>query len=429
MKQNMWLRNTTDRIDSMVVRPGELFIKQPLKAQGILLSQMLLAYGEPTCSLEELPTEFPYEMSLRDMYGTYHQEQVWPSDSLRDKVVELYEEMALVDTSYNVFNTNFPMSRGGMYKLYVNNPTFGIKVDTALVFHAEPSFRASGVQMCCVGHDEMLYMKYVFSTGYPYDQDTLRAEELMQLKMYRNIKEGKQLMGERTDTFTLLDRERPLLAGEYSSVIHPQLTECGSYDLEMHTTWNDIVDVKHFEVYDTLRADVALDKEAYQLRVDKKAILNVKMDYGYPYVQKEERDDKPTISVWYDLSGVKDDKTVSYLKDTLLIADDTLAINHVNLERNIEIPLGEAFADYTAKAEKDTLCLDVCIFFNGSTQYSKTLPMVIQNTPTGLKLVPAGATDDGKAEYFNIQGQPLTSPDAEPRLGHQASWRQGCKGV
>lgn len=246
MVHHMWVKNVTDRVDSMIVRPGELFIKQPLKAQGVVLSQMLLAYGEPTCSLEELPTEFPYEMSLRDMYGTYLEEQVWPSGSLRDKVVTLYEECnEFTNTSRDIFFTNFPMSRGGLYRLYVNNPAFGIKVDTALVIHAEPSFRASGVQKCYVGHDEMLNMQYEFSTGYPYDQDTLKAEELMQLKVYRNTKEGKLLMGERTDTFTLLDREKPLLAGEYSSVIHPQLTECGSYDLEMHTTWNDIVDVKH----------------------------------------------------------------------------------------------------------------------------------------------------------------------------------------
>lgn len=383
----------------------------PLKAGIIVVSQSFVTTNEATIPISDLPTDATYSMRLHDVYNVFDK-----NDQISDFskfIRRLHENSDDADAGVASYDWQYSIFRGGEYKMEAESPAINIHKDTAMVIYDVPNLQMFGNTTCNVGKESSLYTTYRFNTGYPYSQDTLKAEENLHLKLYRVTKDGNVLIDEKNETFTLLDKEKPLLAGVYEYTYKPQVEELGAYLLEMQSSWNNLQKFTRFDINDTLRAEVTLDKEMYQKAIDKKAILNVKMDYDYPYVQKEKENEKPTIRVHYNLLGIKDNQRVSFLKDSLLIQDDALASEHINLEKDIELSLDEALATYAVQSEKDTLDLDVDIFFNGLTRFAKTLPLVVKNNSTGLNQVSAALATDGKTEYFNAQGQPVANPNAE----------------
>ena len=57
-------------------------------------------------------------------------------------------------------------------------------------------------------------MAFIFNTGYPFDPDTLK-DETIHLQFYSVVGDKEKLIEEKTQPFTLLDKEKPLVAGIY----------------------------------------------------------------------------------------------------------------------------------------------------------------------------------------------------------------------
>lgn len=357
-------------------------------------------------NIKPVPKDFEIPEDLICFYSfcnRYHIDDI--NKDCSEELKATLEECKVQDTCY--FNESYieQQYRGGLYRYQCKIPSFGINIDKDTILLADPRYTEEGLTMCSIGKDSLLYTTFTFDTGYPFDPDTLK-QEMLNLKFYK-IKSDKtlELIEEKNEPFTLLDKEKPLISGFYSYTYKPNIKELGEYLLEMKSSWNNIERKFRFSINDTVRAEVKLDKEIYHLGADKKAVLNVKMDYDYPFVMPVNNDAKPTIRFVYDISS----KNKSLCEDSLLLANDAFSNQHVNIEENIELPFATILSKYDLADEQDTLNIDFGIIFNDRTQYRKRLPLFIKRTTTGIELLEADGKDK-KVEYFNLAGQRIPAP-------------------
>lgn len=355
---------------------------------------------------EPVPEDFVIPENLTCFYSfcnRYHIGDISADFSKEFKAT--LEDYKLQDTCYFTQSYNENQYRGGLYRYQSKIPAFGINIDKDTILLADPRYTEEGITWCSVGNDSLLYTTFTFDTGYPFNPDTLK-QEMLNLKFYK-IKSDKtqELIEEKNEPFTLLDKEKPLISGFYSYTYKPNIKELGEYLLEMKSSWNNIERKFRFSINDTVRAEVKLDKEIYHLGADKKAMLNVKMDYDYPYIMPVNNDTKPTIRFVYDISS----KNNSLSEDSLLLANDAFSNQHVNIEENIELPFATILSKYDLADEQDTLKIDFSIIFNDRTQYRKRLPLLIKRTTTGIQVLEADGKDK-KVEYFNLAGQRIPVP-------------------
>jgi hypothetical protein len=160
-------------------------------------------------------------------------------------------------------------------------------------------------------------------------------------------------------------------------------------------------------VKDTLRATVALDKEAYDLASDKQARMTLKMDYRYPHIHAVEPDAVPTIRVVASL--LKDTETTDYLMtDTLTLVSDTLAHKDLNYVGEWNLDFAKIDASKLADGNS-TYQMKVNIKFNNEQQYETFIPVNLKAVATGVSPIDALRSDD--EAVYTVSGtrmKPLT---------------------
>jgi hypothetical protein len=244
-----------------------------------------------------------------------------------------------------------------------------------------------------VGED--VEVKAYFNTGYPYDINSLTGEEYADVTLFRKLTDSTavQLDKQRFALSRLKDEAHPLLAGIDTVTTKMLKPEPGEYVLRYETNWQ-AVESRNYTliVKDTLRATVALDKDAYDLATDKQAHMTLKMDYRYPHIYAIQPDTIPTIRVAARL--LMDTETAECLMaDTLTLANDTLA--YKDLDYAGEWILDLTKIDASKLAEGNSTCqLKVSITFNNEQQYETVLPIDLKAVATGIAPVTALRKDD-----------------------------------
>ena len=367
------------------------------------------------------PSDCSVKYELNTVYGT----NVY---TYEDDFSSVFDELEDAEGVFYSNNITLLLLQGGVYKYNWKIPAINRDKEVKVIFKDVPTFRKSGVTFCNVGEIGSLYMTYIFNTGYPYSQDTLQAENKVNFQLFSVNKDStQQIIDEREKSFSLLDREKPLLAGidsvEYDGFGLLEDIGPGLYFLKMNTDWNNIERIMGVEVKDTLRAEIKLDKELYVKGVDKKAKVSFKMDYGYPYIHAAEDEQLPTVRFYTALRArFKEDMESpdsicidSLYTDSLIIADSKFAEEHVYLEKEIEIDLDNILSNYVFENDVDTLSLRAMICYEGNTQKEEELKLLVKRN--GTTSVTSISTDnDGPSEYYNLNGQRITAPADKRQL-------------
>ena len=367
------------------------------------------------------PSDCSFKYELNTVYGT----NVYMSE---DNFSSFFDDLEIAEEGASYFKYIWlQLLRGGVYKYNWKIPAINRDKDVEVIFKDVPNFRKIGVTSCNVGKIGSLYMTYIFNTGYPYSQDTLQAENKVNFQLFSVNKDStQQIIDEREKSFSLLDREKPLLAGldsvEYDGFGLLEDIGPGLYFLKMNTDWNNIEHTTGVVVNDTLRAEMKLDKELYVKGVDKKAKVSFKMDYGYPYIHAVEDEQLPTVRFLTELRArFKEDMEApestcidSLYTDSLIVADSKFAEEHVYLEKEIEIDLDNILSNYVFENDVDTLSLRAMICYEGNTQKEEVLKLVVKRNATSVTSI--STDNDGPSEYYNLNGQRITAPADKRQL-------------
>lgn len=367
------------------------------------------------------PSDCSFKYELNTVYGT----NVHTSE---DDFSSLFDDLEISEEGVSYTNLiTLLLHRGGVYKYNWKIPAINRDKEVEVIFKDVPNFRKTGRTSCYVGEIGSLNMTYIFNTGYPYSQDTLQAENKVNFQLFSVNKDStQQIIDEREKSFSLLDREKPLLAGldsvEYDGFGLLDDIGPGQYYLKMNTDWNNIERIRGVEVKDTLRAEIKLDKELYVKGVDKKAKVSFKMDYGYPYIHAAEDEQLPTVRFYTELRArFKEDMDApdstcidSLYTDSLIIADSKFAEEHVYLEKEIEIDLDNILSNYVFENDVDTLSLRAMICYEGNTQKEEELKLVVKRNSTSVTSI--STDNDGPSEYYNLNGQRITAPADKRQL-------------
>lgn len=297
-------------------------------------------------------------------------------------------------------NIAFSLERGGKYVYRTILDFIGIdKADTMTVYD-DPSLRVNGIFTVKTGQD--FNISGFYNTGYPYDINSLTGEEYADVTIYKMETEstGREAFKHRF-SLHLKDETHPLLAGWDSLLVNIIKPEIGSYIMRFETNWDAVAtrDIP-LSVEDTLRANVALDKEVYDLASEKKARMTLTMDYRYPHIQPTKSDPVPTIYVAATL--LKDKEATDFLMtDTLKLVSDTMAIKNLNYIGEWNLDLSKIDASKLTEGYS-TYQLKVNIIFNNEKQYEKFLPVDLKTIATGISHVTAPRIDN--EPVFTLDG-------------------------
>lgn len=359
--------------------------------------------------------ETPDDTSVRSALSTVYGSPVWDEKADLDNFFEelRYTEGSALSITLKMLN----LLQGGVYKYKMKFPALNIDKEEELVFNDVANMRKTGRTICNVGEIDKLSMQYIFNTGYPYNQDTLQAQNKVKFQLFSVDKENqKHVIDEREKTFSLLDREKPLVAGidtvAYDGFGLLEELGPGEYYLNMSCDWNNIERTSLVIVNDTLRAEMKLDKDIYVQGEDKKAKVYFKMDYGYPYIHAADDEQLPTVSFFTQLRvSYKDDNVdmdTTYI-DSVSVSDSKFAEEHVCLEKEIEIDLERVLENYVFENDVDTLSLRASIHYEGEMQKEDHLKLLVKRVATSVKYVQAA--QGGSVEYYNLNGQRITVPN------------------
>ena len=364
--------------------------------------------------------EKPADTSVRSTLSTIYGSPVWDEQEDLD---DFFEELSESEGSAeSVILKAMNLLQGGVYKYKMKLPALNLDKEEELVFTDVANMRNTGKLTCNVGDVKSLNTLYIFNTGYPFNQDTLKAENKVKFQLYSIDNDNqKHVIDEREKTFSLLDREKPLVAGidtvEYDGFELLENLGTGEWYLDMSCDWNNIERTTRVIVKDTLRAEIKLDKDIYVQGEDKKAKVNFKMDYGYPYINAAKDEQLPTVRFITKLMArYKDGEEVkdTTYADSLIVADSKFAEEHVYLEREMEIDLEKILEDYVFENDVDTLLLTAIISYEGSAQKKESLNLLITRKGTSVTNIEVG--NDGPAEYYNLNGQRITAPGDKRQL-------------
>ncbi len=369
----------------------------------------------------DTPDDTSVHSSLSTIYGT----PIWDE---RADLGSFFEELGYTEgNALNITLKMLNLLQGGVYKYKMKFPALNMDKEEELVFYDVANMRKTGRTFCNVGEVAKMSMLYIFNTGYPFNQDTLQAENKVKFQLFSVDKDNHQkVIDEREKTFSLLDREKPLVAGidtvAYDGFGLLEELGPGEYYLDMSCDWNNIERTTRVILNDTLRAEMKLDKDLYVQGEDKKAKVSFKMDYGYPYIHAAEDEQLPTVRFFTELRArYKDDLeesdtiyTDSLYTDSLVVADSKFAEEHVYLEKEIEIDLDNILSHYVFENDVDTLSLTASISFEGTIQKEKHLKLLVKRNSTSVTHI--STDNDGPVEYYNLNGQRIAAPTDKRQL-------------
>ena len=235
------------------------------------------------------PADFTIHSSFTDVYG-----RVVMNTVDKKRLEEAFATLQFV-TSYNA-NTHIAsrVMRGGkyIYKNYI--PAFNYCYEQFFEVKDNPSVYVVANKVKA-GQD--FKVKAYFNTGYPYNPSDFNKDMKATLRLYAL---GKDSEGNDTET-ELVMAQKPLQLyrpdePDVAAIDILQLNLCdvqpGEYlaklssDCTLDGANRDDI---YINVCDTLRASARLLKPTFDASVDKVFKVHLKMNYGYPYIQKQER--------------------------------------------------------------------------------------------------------------------------------------------
>ena len=308
--------------------------------------------------------------------------------------------------SYGVEDSHsriFSLHRGGVYLFKSLFDFLGTDKTDSLTVYDDPTIRVTGATTVKTGQDINL-LSY-FNTGYPFDINSLTGEEHADVMVYKMVTDttGIEVLKKRIPLH-LKDEAHPLLAGIDSIALRLEKPEIGEYRLRFETNWEPIGsrDIR-LSVEDTLRATVALDKQAYDLASDTHARMALTMDYGYPHIGIVEPDTVPTIRVVASIYQEAREADL-LLTDTLVLTSDTLALKDLNYTGEWDIDLSKIDKTILTSADS-TYRMKVTITFNGEQQYETFIPVEIKPATTAIRQTAAPRTGDDTV--YTLSGMPV----------------------
>ncbi len=333
--------------------------------------------------------------SFTDMYGREH----WRDDNSKNilSAVNRYIKFSAIRKT---FDTCLTLSRGGVYavRTYIDFLEFD-KRDT-ITIKDDPTLRIKGETVVKTGNDVNVMAFY--NTGYPFDINSLTGNEYAKVTVYKHITDSTAAeMSTQQFQLHLKDEAHPLVAAIDTLDLRIQKPEPGAYTMRFESNWNAVKNRDlPISVQDTLRATVSLDKQTYNLSTDKKARLNLTMDYGYPHIFAVKPDTIPTIRISAVIKESAQHGDTIFC-DSLKMANDSLQTKDLFYKGDWELDLTKIDQSKLngTGSEKQ---LHVTISFNSQKQYAAVLPVSIMPNTTDIPNV--SASDKNDESVFMING-------------------------
>ena len=333
--------------------------------------------------------------SFTDMYGREH----WRDDNSKNilSAVNRYIKYSAVRST---FVTGPTLSRGGVYAYRTNIDFIDYDKRDTITIKDDPTLRISCNTVVKRGSDVNVMAFY--NTGYPFDINSLTGNEYAKVTVYKHITDSTaEEMSTQQFQLHLKDEAHPLVAAIDTLDLRIQKPEPGAYTMRFESNWDAVKNRDlPISVQDTLRATVCLDKQTYNLSTDKKARLNLTMDYGYPHISAMKPDTIPTIRISAVIKESAQHGDTIFC-DSLKMANDSLQTKDLLYKGDWELDLTQIDQSKLngTSAEKQ---LHVTISFNGQKQYAAVLPVSIMSNATGIPRV--STSDQNDAPAYSING-------------------------
>jgi len=312
---------------------------------------------------------------------------------------ELVEEVKYTQSHYGDISVShaFTLRRGGRYGILYSTAPAIIQVSDTVDIIDEPGMHVRG-DVAKLGSDYNFLAEV--TTGYPFNPDTLSGNEWIKWTVARQEKDSSLttiLAGDKKMPH-LKNADRPLLAGidTVNFIVGKELLTPGKYKIKFTSDFPTANQNITFDINDTLRATVALDRNEYTCGKDSMALLHIKMDYKYPHISSTKIYPEPTIRI---------KATMNDSKDSLLLSNDTLATKDLMYAGDWTVKF-KAVPESELKNGVAHEMMNVTISFNGQQQYAISLPMTFLlatdiNQPTADEPNSTPADEYG----YNLAGQ------------------------
>lgn len=340
-------------------------------------------------------------LTINDMYGREHFRTDSFSRKILDEVNEYLEfESGNEDSTSTPIIQSFNFERGGVYAYRTNIDFIDYDKRDTITIKDDPTLRISCNTVVKRGSDVNVMAFY--NTGYPFDINSLTGNEYAKVTVYKHITDSTAAeMSTQQFQLHLKDEAHPLVAAIDTLDLRIQKPEPGAYTMRFESNWNAVKNRDlPISVQDTLRATVSLDKQTYNLSTDKKARLNLTMDYGYPHISAMKPDTIPTIRISAVIKESAQHGDTIFC-DSLKMANDSLQTKDLLYKGDWELDLTQIDQSKLngTSAEKQ---LHVTISFNGQKQYAAVLPVSIVSNATGIPRV--STSDQNDAPAYSING-------------------------
>ena len=374
---------------------------------GVIQASARLHADKPNVAILP-PADFTIHSSFTDYYG-----RVVMNTVDKKKLEEAFATLPFVK-SYNA-NTHIAsrVMRGGKY-IYQNYiPAFNYIYEKPFVVKDNPAVYVVSKK---VNAGEDLQVKAYFNTGYPYNPSDFNKNMKATLRLFALGKDGE---GNDTET-ELVMAQKPLQLyrpdqPDVAAMDILQLSLCeaqpGEYRAKLSsdcTLDGANRDDIYISVCDTLHATARLLKPTFDASVDKVFKVHLKMKYGYPYIQKQESEDHPTVNIYTSIVSKRMEdgmEAADVLEEqTTYLADDKLGTEGLNWEGDIDF--SELKYAEKAPVERTNLEARVRVVFNDETQYTATLPFVyIPASQTAVRQIERSTATGADAVWYDLQGR------------------------
>lgn len=329
-----------------------------------------------------VPDEAMYRFILTDMYGN---SPIVEEQDLKTEFKKIKYHKSYTQAMEGVFT----LTRGGRYAVDLSISPIDYSHRDTIDIVDEPSLRAKDLE---IKKGEDLMGTVYFNTGYPFNMDELTGKEYGTYKIYKVMEDSSLVYMECRDSvqLNLKNEDQPLVAGMDSMLVLMFTPEVGKYKVVLKSDWAPGNGEYDITVADELSAYAYLDKEKYTIGEDNKAKLSINMEYGFPYIQPTEEYPTPSVIISTNLLGKV---------DTLVIADDSLASKKLDCTASMDIDLSGITVEYLS--ENNSVDMEVNVVFNGTCQYTATLPIVFTDSPSGIDKI----SDDRQPKaIYSIDG-------------------------
>lgn len=302
-------------------------------------------------SKADLPADLP-KAQKEDMYLELYDKNghliLAQTDNMEDPMSTLFEKASETTEIVSMpFTQRFPVFEGGEYRIVVNAPfaaythteDFTVKSVPEYTFYLPPE---SSVK------DTRLFFYAYFTTGYPYQPEqfadnlyaryTLTNAEGTVIKQQNkalNFAQPTNTHQAVCDTIGFLD-DGELAPDRYTL----------AYESNFETTAGRLSGTYNFDVTDLMVIKMKCSNNLP--RPDEVINVNGVCRYGYPYIQPDEQNPKPTFQLHYSLTyeNAKTNDIEVFDEGDLVYTDDSLAVGPINQRFSIPFDMKKVPAAY-----------------------------------------------------------------------------------